>query len=385
MQPPRVLFVDDEPSLLNGIRRVIRTGFELRFAESGSAALAILKSEPPFAAIVSDMRMPVMSGVEFLETAATIAPDTTRIMLTGNADQQTAVDAVNRGNIFRFLNKPCQAAALVDVLKSACRQYELVTAERVLMEQTLAGMVRLLVEVLNNAYPAVFARSQLLRDLVRAYAQPLGGRLWILDMAAMLSEVGWLTLPHDLVQRSLHGEPLTEVEREMVANVHVGAARMLRGIPRLEELARLIAPEPTDSASSDAQVLALLRTAAENVQSQRLPLTKILAQPLFAGIEIGLVGKLKELAQQQPLPSADVSGGETVSERIDSISQLRLGDYLTEDLIFESGELAIGKGMTINEFLLEKLINLGRLRRLKLPIRAERRAIAATVAKPVAA
>ena len=61
------------------------------------------------------------------------------------------------------------------------------TAERVLMEQTLAGMVRLLVEVLNNAYPAVFARSQLLRDLVRAYAQPLGGRLWILDMAAMLS------------------------------------------------------------------------------------------------------------------------------------------------------------------------------------------------------
>ena len=61
----------------------------------------------PFAVVVADMRMPGMDGVEFLQHVKEMSPDTVRIMLTGNADMQTAIDAVNKGNIFRFLTKPC--------------------------------------------------------------------------------------------------------------------------------------------------------------------------------------------------------------------------------------------------------------------------------------
>ncbi|MDH3748454.1 MAG: response regulator [Gammaproteobacteria bacterium] len=104
----KILFVDDEPNVLQSIRRSLRKQFDLDTAEGGEEALRMLKANGTYAVIVSDMRMPGMNGVELLSQARKDSPDTVRMMLTGNADQQTAVDAVNHGDIFRFLNKPCE-------------------------------------------------------------------------------------------------------------------------------------------------------------------------------------------------------------------------------------------------------------------------------------
>ena len=88
----------------------------------------------PYAVVVSDMRMPGMDGVEFLAWARAQHPDTVRIMLTGNADQGTAMAAVNKGAIFRFLTKPCDPELFGQTLDQAVRQHQLLTAEQSLLD-----------------------------------------------------------------------------------------------------------------------------------------------------------------------------------------------------------------------------------------------------------
>ncbi|MFO1487738.1 MAG: ATP-binding protein [Verrucomicrobiota bacterium] len=128
----RILFVDDEPMLLSSIERTLlpmRQHWECEYVGDAAAALRRLKAGA-FHVVVSDMRMPVMNGAELLARAATIAPDTVRVMLTGNADFDTAMEAVNEGHVFQFLLKPCDGGKLIQSLTAALRQHELQQAQR---------------------------------------------------------------------------------------------------------------------------------------------------------------------------------------------------------------------------------------------------------------
>ena len=103
----KILLVDDDRNILSGYQRVLRKAFDLETALGGEEALRLLTMDGPFSLVVADMQMPGMSGLELLDKAQTVSPDTIRIMLTGNTDQKTAADAVNQGQVFRFLTKPC--------------------------------------------------------------------------------------------------------------------------------------------------------------------------------------------------------------------------------------------------------------------------------------
>jgi DNA-binding NtrC family response regulator len=108
----KILMVDDEGSVLAGYQRLFRNEFQIDTAAGGVAALAAIEVTGPYALVISDMRMPEMDGVELLARIKLVAPEAIRIMLTGNADIQTAVRAVNEGSIFRFLTKPCNKETL---------------------------------------------------------------------------------------------------------------------------------------------------------------------------------------------------------------------------------------------------------------------------------
>ena len=140
----RILFVDDEPNVLQAYSRTLRKQFDISTVTSGAAGLETAANDGPFAVVVSDMRMPEMDGVEFLSRMKASSPDTVRIMLTGNADQQTAIDAVNKGDIFRFLNKPCPPDNMADSLNSALEQHRLINAEKELLESTLKSSMEAL-------------------------------------------------------------------------------------------------------------------------------------------------------------------------------------------------------------------------------------------------
>jgi signal transduction histidine kinase len=132
---PKLLFVDDEPSVLEGLALHTRKKFQVFTATSGAEALRYIKEKGPFAIVVSDMRMPEMDGAAFLRQARLNAPDTIRMLLTGYADIESAMTAVNEGYIFRFLTKPCNPVTLHAALDAALEQRRLVSADRLLLEE----------------------------------------------------------------------------------------------------------------------------------------------------------------------------------------------------------------------------------------------------------
>ncbi len=121
----KILFVDDEPAVLEGYQRLLRQEFQIETALGSQEALDSLTVSGPYAVLVADMRMPEMDGAQLLAKVMAKFPQTIRIMLTGNLDIQTAVRAVNEGSIFRFLTKPCEKDTLISTLNAALVQYRL--------------------------------------------------------------------------------------------------------------------------------------------------------------------------------------------------------------------------------------------------------------------
>ncbi|HWQ09612.1 MAG TPA: response regulator, partial [Holophaga sp.] len=178
----KILFVDDDPSILSAYTRNLRKRYQMTTAAGGEEALQLVQTQGPFAVVVSDMRMPGMDGIELLTHVRNFQPDTIRIMLTGNADMGTAIEAVNQGNIFRFLTKPCEVADLSLALDAGIKQYQLVTAERELLEKTLKGSIDLLFELLSTLDPIAFGRAQVLGERARRIAAAMRmERPWIVS------------------------------------------------------------------------------------------------------------------------------------------------------------------------------------------------------------
>ncbi len=117
---PRLLFVDDEARILVSLKSIFRTDYDVRTTNSGAEAIEILRDWPADV-LVSDQRMPEMTGVDVLRSAAAIRPDTTRILLTGYSDLEAIIGSVNDGEIFRFVSKPWRRNELRDTVAAAVR------------------------------------------------------------------------------------------------------------------------------------------------------------------------------------------------------------------------------------------------------------------------
>jgi len=249
---PRILCVDDEPQVLEGLRLNLRRRFAVLTAEGGEKGLETLRTESPVWVVISDMRMPGMDGAQFLAKVREAAPDTVRILLTGHADLDAAIAAVNEGQIFRFLTKPCPLPQLMGVLDAACRQYQLVTAERELLEKTLQGSVSALSEVLALARPAAYGRASRIRQRAAALCERLGvTERWPIEMAALLGPLGSVALPEETLEKLYRGDPLDENERQMAARSAQYAEKVLANIPRLEPVREILRLKDRPYAAQD--------------------------------------------------------------------------------------------------------------------------------------
>jgi DNA-binding NtrC family response regulator len=131
----KILFVDDDKHTLDGYKRLLHGKFNVETASSGAQGLAVILLLGPFAVVVSDMRMPEMDGAEFLARVREIAPQTVRMLLTGHKDIRRAIDAVNEGQIFRYLTKPCKENALKNALLLGLARYRTTMENNELIEE----------------------------------------------------------------------------------------------------------------------------------------------------------------------------------------------------------------------------------------------------------
>lgn len=157
--PRKILIVDDEENVLKALRRSLRKeGYELLLASQPSEGLEILKTTS-VDLVLSDHLMPNMTGLEFLKLVRNRHPDCLRIMLTGHADMQTAIDAINQGEIYRFLTKPWDDTELKVTLFLAFEQLDLERENRRLLAtvRRQADLIR----SIEREYPGI---GDLVRD-----------------------------------------------------------------------------------------------------------------------------------------------------------------------------------------------------------------------------
>jgi response regulator RpfG family c-di-GMP phosphodiesterase len=361
---PRVLCVDDEPQVLEGLSLHLRRRYHLLTAPGGTAALEILRAGEPIAVIVSDMRMPGMDGATFLKAARRLMPDATRVLLTGHAELDTAIAAVNEGQIFRFLSKPCPPSVLLETLEAAEAQNRLVTTERVLLEQTLAGSVRMLTDVLALTNPVSFGRATRIKQLVSDLADKLVlPDRWQVELAAMLSQLGTIILPGETAEKLHYGRPLTPQEQAMVARMPEVTEQLLGNVPRLDIvrdiLARAggkgrIADAAPDSAEDPvvAQGARLLRVALDFDALESNGKTAALAIDVLRGrpdhYSAAVLAALA--AVRDPLgPREDI--------RELSISALRAGMSFADDVKLANGTLLVVRGYQITAGFMERVRN----------------------------
>lgn len=169
-----VLLVDDDPNVLSGYRRQLGRRFRLLTAEGGEEALALLEREPEVAVVVADMRMPRMNGVQLLTEVEKRRPRIVRMMLTGNVDQETAVQAVNCGHVFRFINKPAPVEQVAEAVESALTRYRLTKAEGELVRQA---------EIVRGALDRERTAAKQQRDFVGMASHEFRTPLAIIDSA----------------------------------------------------------------------------------------------------------------------------------------------------------------------------------------------------------
>lgn len=380
----KVLCVDDDANILTGIQRNLRKQFDIDTAVGALAALKIVETSGPYAVIVADMQMPGMNGVEFLNIVRQKYPDTVRVMLTGNADQKTATEAVNRGQIFQFLNKPCPPEKLAEVLNGGIKQYRMITAERELLENTLNGSVKVLMEILSLSDPTSFGRGQAVRDQAREVAKLLQvTTTWELELAAMLCPIGCVSLPAELNQKARVGLDLTGAEKDIIARVPQVSHDLLNKIPRLEAVARIVLYQnknfdgtgfPADSVKEEeipieSRIIRVLSDLAhlESKKSARFKGLELLREQkgLYDPRVMDAVGRYFEIEAQttsaatQKAPLAlDVEG-------------LHAGHVLTADIRTKQDILIVGAGTKITPLILERLRNFASLGGLKLPVYVE--------------
>ncbi|HRF47092.1 MAG TPA: response regulator [Anaerolineales bacterium] len=280
---PTILLVDDEPSVLAALKRALRPdGYRILTAESGAEALELLEREP-VAVIVSDQRMPRMSGAEFLELARQYAPDTGRIMLTGYAEPQAIIDAINRGGVYRYISKPWDDGDLRLTLRRAIDQHLLIGENRLLnaeiqaqnaalaeanrtlerrvaertreveaqrdelkdlygqLDQNFADVIRVFVSLLELRDSREAGHSRRVAAAARFVAEQLhlaAEEVRDIEFAAQLHEIGKLSLPDTLLGKS--EAALTPTEREMVQRCPVVGQAILMGIGNLQAVGRMI-------------------------------------------------------------------------------------------------------------------------------------------------
>lgn len=357
MATQKILFVDDEAQLLEGLRRNLRKRYEFDTAGGGAEALGMIQESGPYAMIVSDMRMPEMSGVELLAQVKKLAPDTVRVMLTGNADQQTAIDAVNEGDVFRFLNKPCEPDVLSAALDAGLEQHRLRTMEKELLASTLRSSVKVITEVLALVNPEAFGRTGRLKKRLRELAVQMGleRRLWEYEVLAMLSQIGCVILPEDVLRKHADGEDLSAEESQLLDMHPCVGGDLVAKIPRLEDVAAAIQYQgknfdgsgiPTDEISGNAIPLGarMLHAILDLDQAENLGLSPQQAlERLKQKPERYDPKVLDALAAMQQQPVSAAAG-----EREVPVAELTDGMVLAEDIKDVRGMTVICKGMEIN-------------------------------------
>ncbi|MGE5708101.1 MAG: response regulator [Bacteroidota bacterium] len=334
--------------MLSALARQLHPLYQVSLTPSPEEGLVLLEREGPFSVVLSDMRMPKMDGATFLKHVRERSPDTVRLLLTGHADLESAIAAVNEGQVFRFLTKPCSVQGLMNSLAEAVNQYELVTAERVLLEETLLGSIAALTEILALSNPLLFGRATRAKRLVGEIAgkMELHDR-WQIEIAAMLSQLACITLPPQTAEKHYYGQPLEPDEATMVNRLPVITKHLLQKIPRLEPINQLLFQLHHPEVSRQRLGAELLQIVLQYDQLE--------TSGYPSAVAIEELRRLEHHPEMLDHLEAFVSLEAKIEERF--LSEIQEGMIFAEDVQANDGKTLVPRGQAATASLLARLTN----------------------------
>jgi len=353
---PKVLFVDDEPSILRGFKLNLGRKYDVFTAESGSEGLRILEEDGPFEVIVSDFAMPGMNGASFLEKVREQNKEVVTMLLTGQANFDDLCEVVRRGEIFRLLGKPCSPDTLDKNLQQALRQYQLISAEKELLEKTLNGAIGAITSILSAANPLFFGRAQRVKSLARDIAKEIRvAHEWRLEVASDFCYLGYLTLPEDSQQKVYDGEVLSKDLEQVVSGFPTFVSHLLKDIPRLNKIRQIIeligVPYKEDQDDSDESKIASIISLAQKydqMDSNGFSKSEIF-EKLREEQSSFLPGCIDALANTREL-----SGGFMEPSKI-AIHAFKPGMRLLEELKLKNGKMLAPVGSMVTLSLVQTI------------------------------
>ena len=247
--PHKIMLVDDEPANLRLLERLFRRDYHILTASSGMEALRLL-DQHDVALLITDQRMPGMSGIELLKRTAEMRPHIVRIILTGYTDVTSLVEAINWGQVYKYVTKPWSNEELRQTVSRAIEHYETTKARHELefanqrlaarLQEMTQGFVRAIADALDAKDDYVHGHAR----RVSGYSTAIGRRLHLdavmleqLQLASLLHDVGKIGTPDHIL---LKPAALTTEERAVVQLHSERGARMLAGIPEMHEVAAAV-------------------------------------------------------------------------------------------------------------------------------------------------
>lgn len=280
-----LLLVDDEKAITRALHRLFRKeGYKILTADSGMAGLEILKTcDRPVSLIISDQRMPEMNGAEFLEKAKAIFPEAVRYLLTGYSDMEAVVNAVNKGEIHRYLTKPWNDEDLLLHVRQSLEHFELISENQRLtrltieqnkelnllnkdlelkveertkeivekntalktinsmLEQSFMDSIRLLVSLVEILNPRLGKQMRMVAQLARAVGESYNltrGELDKIEMAGMIHDIGLLGFDDDLWCKQM--KQMNDEEERLYREHPTIASIILENVDKLSEIGEIV-------------------------------------------------------------------------------------------------------------------------------------------------
>ncbi|ASP36069.1 HD domain-containing phosphohydrolase [Labrenzia sp. VG12] len=385
METPTDLIVvaDPDENVKKGFQRLFSGHKNVVCFSESDPALLFLKQNPGTSVVFSCFNLPGRGGTAFLRAAETIVPLAARIMLTREKSAEAIKKALNEGHAFMFLEKPCQPTELVSAMETALSHHRQLAKDRALLERTLAGSVKLLIDMLALFHPEAFSRTAAVRKQALKLAKALGmKKTWELEMAVMLSPLGEALLPKQILARYRAARSLTEQERDVLDRAPVQSRELLKNIPQLEKVSEYLYLSGRGYDGSGFP--------KDGPTGQEIPLVsrmlKLLTDLWYASPESGPDAasfealtinwrkydpKLLELAREILMDDLPESRRKHVAQCY--IRSLRPGDILVDDALTESShELVLARGHLLTPTTIRRLEHFHQTAGVRQPIRVER-------------
>lgn len=402
----RILVVDDEEIVLVALRETLRReGYEVVTALNAVEGLDLLK-KGAFSVILTDHQMPILTGLEFLAQVKEIQPDATRILITAVLSLSTVIDAINKGEIYRFIVKPWLREELLATVKNAVQRYELICRNAMLqastrvmndelsrvnrsleqqvalvaqknseleklnqaLEHNLQQSIQLWVRTMETFYPILGSQARRVYELCKAMVQSLDldpEEQKILEMSSWLYDIGLVGIPRQLIKRWLENAgDLSEAERTLVEHHPILAQELASFVSPLEKVGTVIRSHherydglgyPDGLRGDDIPWLSRLLAVA--VHFAECPFDGT------AAVEAIRLGSGREFDPDavrvflRSLPSAAVPR----KEREVLLSELKPGMVLAKGIYTANGILLIPEGQKLSETFIDKLYNHNRI------------------------